>query len=130
MRSRYSAYVKGQIDYVFNTSDPRFRDSFDQEAASEWSKGSEWQGLEIIGTRNGLKGDSQGEVQFKARFRRDGQDQIHHEVSLFTFSKADQCWYYTDGKEIIEPIRVESKTGRNDPCPCGSGKKFKKCCGS
>ena len=28
-----------------------------------------------------------------------------------------------------EPQRAESKTGRNEPCPCGSGKKFKKCCG-
>lgn len=32
--------------------------------------------------------------------------------------------------EIIEPyIRQEPKVGRNDPCPCGSGKKYKKCCG-
>ena len=29
-----------------------------------------------------------------------------------------------------EPIRVEKKAGRNEPCPCGSGKKYKKCCGS
>jgi preprotein translocase subunit SecA len=29
-----------------------------------------------------------------------------------------------------EPRRVEDKVGRNDPCPCGSGKKHKKCCGS
>ena len=28
-----------------------------------------------------------------------------------------------------QPISVEEKIGRNDPCPCGSGKKFKKCCG-
>ena len=28
-----------------------------------------------------------------------------------------------------EPIRKEKKAGRNDPCPCGSGKKFKNCCG-
>lgn len=28
-----------------------------------------------------------------------------------------------------EPIRIEKKVGRNDPCPCGSGKKYKKCCG-
>jgi len=27
-----------------------------------------------------------------------------------------------------EPIRVEKTAGRNDPCPCGSGKKYKKCC--
>ena len=28
-----------------------------------------------------------------------------------------------------QPISVGEKTGRNDPCPCGSGKKYKKCCG-
>ncbi len=28
-----------------------------------------------------------------------------------------------------QPVRKESKVGRNDPCPCGSGKKYKKCCG-
>ena len=28
-----------------------------------------------------------------------------------------------------QPVRVEQKPGRNDPCPCGSGKKYKKCCG-
>ncbi|MBF7081637.1 preprotein translocase subunit SecA [Desulfallas sp. Bu1-1] len=27
------------------------------------------------------------------------------------------------------PVRRENKVGRNDPCPCGSGKKYKKCCG-
>ena len=30
--------------------------------------------------------------------------------------------------EYQQPIRVEPKVGRNDPCPCGSGKKYKKCC--
>ena len=29
----------------------------------------------------------------------------------------------------VEPIHVEKTVGRNDPCPCGSGKKYKKCCG-
>ncbi|OPY59818.1 MAG: preprotein translocase subunit SecA [Pelotomaculum sp. PtaU1.Bin065] len=28
-----------------------------------------------------------------------------------------------------QPVRRENKIGRNDPCPCGSGKKYKKCCG-
>lgn len=27
------------------------------------------------------------------------------------------------------PLRAEEKPGRNDPCPCGSGKNYKKCCG-
>ena len=28
-----------------------------------------------------------------------------------------------------KPMEAETKVGRNDPCPCGSGKKYKKCCG-
>jgi preprotein translocase subunit SecA len=28
-----------------------------------------------------------------------------------------------------KPAAAEKKAGRNDPCPCGSGKKYKKCCG-
>jgi len=42
----------------------------------------------------------------------------------------------TNGKRLkplfldaCEPIKVEIKIGRNDPCPCGSTKKYKKCCG-
>jgi preprotein translocase subunit SecA len=30
----------------------------------------------------------------------------------------------------VLPVKVEPKPGRNDPCPCGSGKKYKKCCGA
>ncbi len=39
-------------------------------------------------------------------------------------------------KELIEktkkvdPIQADTAPGRNDPCPCGSGKKYKKCCGA
>jgi len=33
-----------------------------------------------------------------------------------------------EGRALIEPIQTEDKPGRNDPCPCGSGKKFKRCC--
>jgi uncharacterized protein YecA (UPF0149 family) len=29
----------------------------------------------------------------------------------------------------VEPIEAKAKPGRNDPCPCGSGKKYKQCCG-
>ena len=31
--------------------------------------------------------------------------------------------------EKVKPIQADKEPGRNDPCPCGSGKKFKKCCG-
>lgn len=38
---------------------------------------------------------------------------------------------HSDGSQVREPVkRTEPKIGRNDPCPCGSGKKYKKCCGA
>lgn len=38
---------------------------------------------------------------------------------------------YIDPSETVkqEPIKVGPKVGRNDPCPCGSGKKYKQCHG-
>ena len=30
----------------------------------------------------------------------------------------------------VEPLKAGRDTGRNDPCPCGSGKKYKRCCGA
>ncbi len=35
-----------------------------------------------------------------------------------------------DGSDKIRPVKKGEKVGRNDPCPCGSGKKYKKCCGA
>jgi SEC-C motif-containing protein len=129
MRSRYSAYVVGSIDYIHETNDPRSKDAFDREAAEAWSKKSDWLGLEIVATRAGQPGDAEGEVEFKAKYRFEGEETVHHEVSLFRFDKAAGRWFYADGKTIQEPIqRTEPKVGRNDPCSCGSGKKYKKCC--
>jgi preprotein translocase subunit SecA len=36
---------------------------------------------------------------------------------------------FAGGKSIVRKPAVSKKVGRNDPCPCGSGKKYKKCCG-
>ena len=36
----------------------------------------------------------------------------------------------SDGTVKQQPVRNKAKVGPNDPCPCGSGKKYKKCCGS
>lgn len=130
MRARYCAYVVGDIDYVDRTHDKDSRHDFDRAAAETWSKQSEWLGLEIVGTEKGQPGDLTGEVEFKCNFKHDGKELNHHEVSHFRFDEEDGEWYYSDGKEIKSPIvRSEPKIGRNDPCHCGSGKKFKKCHG-
>jgi len=123
MRSRYSAYVVGKIDYVGATNDPQTGTDFDAEAAEAWSKQSEWLGLEIIAA-------NETEVEFKAKYRTDGREEIHHEVSLFRKDPKNGRWYYREGKTLREPERrTTPKLGRNDPCSCGSGQKFKKCCG-
>ena len=43
----------------------------------------------------------------------------------------DQCdvRQQTGERPKPQPVHVEKKVGRNDPCPCGSGKKYKNCCG-
>ncbi|HHY42337.1 MAG TPA: preprotein translocase subunit SecA [Thermoanaerobacterales bacterium] len=41
----------------------------------------------------------------------------------------NMTYSHNDGAEKPQPVRNQKKVGRNDPCPCGSGKKYKKCCG-
>ncbi|WP_319560596.1 YchJ family protein [Marispirochaeta sp.] len=128
MRSRYSAYTKNILSYIESSHDPETRDSLDLEATSRWAQDSEWLGLTILRTEAGGKGDDKGIVEFEARYRQDGEEQRHHEESIFV--QRDGTWYFHDGhKPSLTVIREEPKIGRNDPCPCGSGKKYKKCCG-
>lgn len=126
MRSRYSAFATGNIDYLEETLLPGTRDDFDRAAAGQWAASSEWTGLQIRSTEAGGEGDTTGQVEFAAFFRQNGQDQVHHETG--SFEKKDGRWFYVDGIKGMKPRRVE-KVGRNEPCPCGSGKKYKKCCG-
>jgi SEC-C motif domain protein len=64
-----------------------------------------------------------------AQFKIDGVLQKHHEKASFK-KEEDGKWYFEDGKVQVQPYeRTGEKVGRNDPCHCGSGKKFKKCCG-
>jgi SEC-C motif-containing protein len=79
---------------------------------------------------DGGSADETGEVEYVARFRYKGQNRIHHERSRFGRDNQG-AWQVTGGQTNPkpEPRRVV-KVGRNDPCPCGSGKKYKKCCGA
>ncbi|NNL99647.1 MAG: YchJ family protein [Gammaproteobacteria bacterium] len=129
MRSRYSAFVTGNIDYVLSTMLPTLRAEQDIEALESWATNSDWLGLEIRNTVDGGNEDTTGMVEFVARFAIDDEEQTYHERAEFV--RQDGTWYYSDGEEIKpQPFtRGEQKVGRNDPCPCGSGKKYKKCCG-
>ena len=123
MRSRYSAYVKVEVDYLRETLHPEHRSDFDPKTTREWAKQSEWLGLEIRGARGGPD-DKTGEVEFIARYRQGGSELVHHEVS--SFKRIDGRWYFLSGRIIPQQGAVY----QNDPCPCGSGKKYKRCCGA
>ncbi|WEM43167.1 YchJ family metal-binding protein [Photobacterium sp. DA100] len=136
MRSRYSAHVLGLVDYVVATYHPSCEAEQHREAIAE-SVHSQWLGLEVISSE--IATENEGFVEFKA-FYQDGNDQYClHERSRFLNEtiNGQRQWFYIDGEYPEPPAPNESQTapavsdkiGRNDPCPCGSGKKFKKCCG-
>ena len=106
MRSRYSAFARGEWEYLRAT----------QVAPLEPGATLSWVGLTVH--------EAVGEyVEFSARYL-DGD----REVSLrerSRFELRDGRWLYVDGKNSV----TTRKVGRNEPCPCGSGKKLKACHG-
>ena len=129
MRSRYSAFAKHRLAYIEETIHPGARGRHDMDSTRDWAIGSDWLGLSVLATEAGGKDDDEGTVEFIARYRSKGEDVDHHERARFR--RQDGRWYFLEGKLQGEaPIeRPDEKVGRNDPCPCGSGRKYKKCCG-
>ncbi len=126
MRSRYTAFVRRDLDHVERTHAPEIRDDFNRGEAERVADEAEWQRLDVV--RANEEGDA-ATVEFLIHFRRDGKDLRHHERA--TFRREGGEWFYVQGdvNPKGEPRRVV-KVGRNEPCPCGSGKKFKTCCGA
>ena len=114
MRSRYSAYSLGLIDYLVATTLPAQQAALDRDSMRAWSLGSTWLGLEVEGSE---LIDTHAFVTFTARWHDGDGEHRHRERSAFV-QQAGR-WYF------IDPT-VPLKAGRNDPCPCGSGQKFKK----
>jgi len=129
MRSRYTAYAQGNVDYIIDTHDPERSGEVDRSSTETWSRKSEWLGLEILGTEAGTEDDEEGVVEFVARYKLKGVTVDHRERAEFRRIKGR--WFFMDGHEIAPPParKLTPDVGRNDPCPCGSGKKYKKCCG-
>ena len=129
MRARYSAFVTHAIDFVVASTHSRTRKEIDLDFIREWSETSTWQALQILETKQ--VNANKAFVSFEARFANPaGEDQIHREKSLF--ERENEEWKFVTGDELKNPtVRYEiPPPGRNDPCPCGSGRKYKKCHGS
>ena len=129
MRSRYSAFVLIKPEYIVKTTLPAQQKLLDIQAIESWAKETVWAGLEII-THTPKLGKRHAQVEFKAYFNTlDGTEQkqqAHHELSTFVKirNKADDAsWYFLD-PTISLPVT------QKQPCICGSGEKFKRCCGA
>ncbi len=129
MRSRYTAYTRTETEYLLRTIHPAKQDTYDAESIRKWSEEADWQGLEIMATDKGGREDDTGTVEFTARYTESKEPCEHHEIA--DFKKLDGKWYFFDGRTPRPEtfVRQEPKIGRNAPCPCQSGKKYKKCCG-
>jgi len=96
MRSRYTAYVRGAIDYLVETHDPETRGTLDRAAVEKWSRETAWLGLEIVATERGGEADDTGIVEFIARGATRGVPFAQRERSRFR--RTAQRWVYVDGK--------------------------------
>lgn len=118
MRSRFSAYCVGNYRYISETYSRSVRLNLDEISLAEEAKNNCWFALQIIPQSHADK------VEFKAYYFYQGQPHLLHETS--GFAKESGRWVYTDGELHNDFGKIT--IGRNDICPCSSGKKFKQCC--
>ena len=128
MRSRYAAYALGRLDYIEGTCGGPAALAFDRADAEMSRLGMRWTGLQIHDVRDGGPTDARGMVRFTARYASQGASGALEETS--EFHKVAGRWLYWDRVEArAAGSERTKKPGRNDPCPCGSGRKYKACCG-
>lgn len=107
MRSRYDAFVRMDVEYLSNTTTQDISTDMSAYANIKWLK------LDVIEAVD-------DEVEFKAYYRQNEKVYLLHERSKFV--KKDGKWLYDSGELF------NTKIERNELCPCGSGRKYKKCC--
>lgn len=124
MRSRYSAFVLQDIYYIVKTTLPAQQQFLDIEAIGDWAKQTDWVDLQIIHQQN--LGKRHAQVEFKAFFNTTSGRECHHELSTFVDTKNDKLksanWFFLDPT-------LNLTLSQKQPCICGSGEKFKRCCG-
>ena len=127
MRTRYSAFVLVKADYIVKTTVPAQQVLLDVESIESWAKETDWAGLEIVKHTPNI-GKRHAQVEFKAFYNTENGLQAHHELSTFvnipdkSGDKQNERWYFLDPT-------VAMTVSQKQPCICGSGEKFKRCCG-
>jgi len=112
MQARYEAFKTFDFDFLESTAtDSR---PFDEDVR-DVLRTIQWVRLNVVQARDDM-------VEFEAFYIQAERPMIHHETSWFI--QQDGQWLYDKGDYEIRVLDIS----RNDPCLCGSGKKFKKCC--
>lgn len=117
MKARYSAFVLCKEAFILNSW--AFETRPEQLLLNDRTR---WISLEITGSDPVSTGTSSASVSFIAKYLEENKVYTVQERS--TFIKRSNCWYYLDG-DSENSFQV---LGGNTACPCGSGKKFKRCC--
>lgn len=118
MRSRYCAFALKKIDYIIHTMAKHQQSRLNRIEFEQWLAGTNWTGLQILSHQPNLD-KSHSAVSFKAFFHTEQGEQEHQERSLFV--KHNDRWYFVDPTVALPNLKQN--------CVCGSGKKFKHCCG-
>lgn len=122
MRSRYAAYQLENYAYIYKTYASESQKGLSISELQQASEGTHW--IKLIIHAAPPPQTDHGNVEFSAFYLLDNDLYEMREKSNFIVES--NHWRYLDGEIIChEKIRTLK---RNDPCPCDSGKKFKKCC--
>lgn len=120
MRSRYTAYSMGNIEYIEKTMKNKALVGFNAAKTALWANRVLWIDLRVINTF--MESDDIGYVEFLARLIEGDVLTSIHETSEFYREKG--LWFYVDG---VHKLIKDKIIKRNSSCPCGGLKKFKNC---
>lgn len=124
MRSRFTAHAVKNYRHLHLTYLATSDQPYVEEPADEGDL--TWTRLVVHAHEIGPKPDT-AFVDFTAHFKADGTEQAIQEKSEFL--RIHGTWFYNRSvRQGPAPVKAAPKVGRNDPCPCGSGKKYKQCC--
>ena len=124
MRARFTAHVAHDFKFLHHTYRPTADKPYVPEAgepAMQWTK-------LVVHAHETAGNSDEAFVDFSAYGTEEGVEKVLHEKAEFL--RVHGTWLYTR-EARLGPAPYKSATpkiGRNDPCPCGSGKKYKQCC--
>ena len=124
MRARFTAHVAHDFRFLHATYRPTSATPYvpdEGEPTMQWTK-------LVVHAHELTDNPDKSFVDFSAYGTEDGTEKVLHEKAEFL--RINGTWLYTR-EARLGPAPYKSptpKVGRNDPCPCGSGKKYKQCC--